>query len=581
MNIPVLVVFVGIVLVAGGMYVVMQSGEPIANSMMDMSGQPGINIPVAVPDCGDSGDVPILSPRPELTWTIPELENADRSSIRQTVWILPESLLWHSLWGTCIACGKFDIPVVADRTSVEVEDDLAPGNYIWGVEIKWAELTEKDKTQSKECRFRVGKYWTNLAVNNGLVTRDRITNSNEEKLDLSWVVEKGNQEILKKDATSDTTLDIKSEMPDASGDYRVWVINKENKSTDSGQRISNIVMINFSIVTPVLLTKVPTPQSSIQPQVTTVTIPNVIGMDAKEAKYLLESHHFSVNIEDGFSDMEYGQIFKQIPEAGTSSSPSTTTIIIYRTYLISIPNVIGMDYTDAENKLESLHLNVSVEDGPSDMAYGQIYQQIPEAGTYTNPSISQVKIYRSIQNDVEPTPEPVLSSTDCSFYAWGGDSNQFHITIKFDYDVDPTSSYSMYYAGNEYQCKIDNNYSNRLYCIGYTGLPDYGYQDITIYMYGSEICNTNYRFPKPTPTPKVNNAVDPNDPCPSHFYICSGGSDNCDFVYGDGTSQYAGDGYTVCGNQTFGCECSNPPIVCNSGKKHCIKEGGNKICFCK
>jgi len=60
-------------------------------------------------------------------------------------------------------------------------------------------------------------------------------------------------------------------------------------------------------------------------------LPDVTGMTAENAGQLLESLGFEVEILDGSSDYEPGIIYKQKPEAGEFSDPTITVVKIYRT----------------------------------------------------------------------------------------------------------------------------------------------------------------------------------------------------------------------------------------------------------
>ena len=60
-------------------------------------------------------------------------------------------------------------------------------------------------------------------------------------------------------------------------------------------------------------------------------LPDVTGMTAENAKQLLASLGFEVEILNGSSEFEPGIIFKQKPEPGVFSDPTITVVKIYRT----------------------------------------------------------------------------------------------------------------------------------------------------------------------------------------------------------------------------------------------------------
>lgn len=62
-----------------------------------------------------------------------------------------------------------------------------------------------------------------------------------------------------------------------------------------------------------------------------VEVPDVIGMSFEDARAVLEALGFQTILEDGSSEFELGQVFRQEPEAGTDYVPYRTTVVLYRT----------------------------------------------------------------------------------------------------------------------------------------------------------------------------------------------------------------------------------------------------------
>jgi hypothetical protein len=62
-----------------------------------------------------------------------------------------------------------------------------------------------------------------------------------------------------------------------------------------------------------------------------IPVPNVIGINFEDAQKILEDLGFNTTWIDGKSKLELGKIYSQSPIAGTLSVPHRTTVVIYRT----------------------------------------------------------------------------------------------------------------------------------------------------------------------------------------------------------------------------------------------------------
>ena len=157
-----------------------------------------------------------------------------------------------------------------------------------------------------------------------------------------------------------------------------------SQGTSSGTKVAKNTTITLSISSG--------PESS--------SVPNVVGRDQVEASSILESAGFKVSVKQSYSDsVEQGKVISQSPSGSTTVSPgSTVTITVSQgkeTKMVTVPNVVGMNSTDAQNTLTSLGLNYSiVETKDTNVEKGKVISTSPSAGQQVEEGTS-VKIYVS------------------------------------------------------------------------------------------------------------------------------------------------------------------------------------------
>lgn len=157
-----------------------------------------------------------------------------------------------------------------------------------------------------------------------------------------------------------------------------------SQGTSSGTKVAKNTTITLSISSG--------PESS--------SVPNVVGQDQVEASSILESAGFKVSVKQSYSDsVEQGKVISQSPSGSTTVSPgSTVTITVSQgkeTKMVTVPNVVGMNSTDAQNTLTSLGLNYSiVETKDTNVEKGKVISISPSAGQQVEEGTS-VKIYVS------------------------------------------------------------------------------------------------------------------------------------------------------------------------------------------
>jgi len=93
-----------------------------------------------------------------------------------------------------------------------------------------------------------------------------------------------------------------------------------------------------------------------------VKVPSIVGLTEDEARALLYRNNLSLNIRASMYDKEYerGEIISQDPEAGMHVKEDSTidVIISLGPKTITVPNVIGKTFREAEIELENIGLDV-------------------------------------------------------------------------------------------------------------------------------------------------------------------------------------------------------------------------------
>ena len=115
-----------------------------------------------------------------------------------------------------------------------------------------------------------------------------------------------------------------------------------------------------------------------------VTVPNVKGKTEEEAKELIENVNLVVSVDYVYSStVEAGKVVKYSP-SGTVTEGTTVTIEVSRGKQVTkatVPNVIGMTESLANQSIEAAGLKVSVKyETSSKAAYGTVTSQTPYSG---------------------------------------------------------------------------------------------------------------------------------------------------------------------------------------------------------
>ena len=130
-----------------------------------------------------------------------------------------------------------------------------------------------------------------------------------------------------------------------------------------------------------------------------VTVPNVKGKTEEEAKEIIENVNLVVSVDYVYSStVEAGKVVKYSP-SGTVTEGTTVTIEVSRGKQVTkatVPNVIGMTESLANQSIEAAGLKVSVKyETSSKASYGTVTSQTPYSGGDTVESGTTITIYVS------------------------------------------------------------------------------------------------------------------------------------------------------------------------------------------
>ncbi len=111
----------------------------------------------------------------------------------------------------------------------------------------------------------------------------------------------------------------------------------------------------------------------------TVTVPNVVGMSQAQAEETLKAENLRVEIAETYDEtVPQGSVVSQTPEAGKNVKENrlVTIYISKGGEEINMPNLVGMNQTDAENQLSKLKIKIGqVRTEYSNEEKGTIIQQ--------------------------------------------------------------------------------------------------------------------------------------------------------------------------------------------------------------
>jgi len=112
-----------------------------------------------------------------------------------------------------------------------------------------------------------------------------------------------------------------------------------------------------------------------------VEVPNVVGKTFEEAKTIIEQAGFKVTRIDDVSDAAIGTVTAQSPEGGLLHPKGRTVRLTVSGSEVTIPNLVGLTYDQAAEKLAKLGLVAApVDQSTADQAPGTVLATAPAAG---------------------------------------------------------------------------------------------------------------------------------------------------------------------------------------------------------
>jgi serine/threonine-protein kinase len=116
--------------------------------------------------------------------------------------------------------------------------------------------------------------------------------------------------------------------------------------------------------------------------VTRVEVPNVVGDTFDAANAELEGLGFKVERRDEVNDAPIDQVTEQSPEAGLLLAKGRTVILTVSSRQVTIPNLVGQTFEQAQAALADLGLTATrVDTEVADQAPGTVLSTDPVAGT--------------------------------------------------------------------------------------------------------------------------------------------------------------------------------------------------------
>jgi serine/threonine-protein kinase len=111
-------------------------------------------------------------------------------------------------------------------------------------------------------------------------------------------------------------------------------------------------------------------------------VPNAVGLPESQARDRLVAAGFQVESRQVFSEDEPGTVVAQDPAAGADAADgSTVTINVSKgSAQVDVPNVVGMNRSEAEAEIESAKLVANAVVVPSDEPEGTVVAQNPTGG---------------------------------------------------------------------------------------------------------------------------------------------------------------------------------------------------------
>ena len=122
-----------------------------------------------------------------------------------------------------------------------------------------------------------------------------------------------------------------------------------------------------------------------------VAVPPVVGQTQSAAEQQLSARGLESSASEQNSDRPAGEVLSQSPDAGTRVDPGTTVELVVSkgpepVTTVDVPNVVGLNRSDAVSQMTALGLKPSVEERTTDIEpqNGRVIDQNPGGGSTVN-----------------------------------------------------------------------------------------------------------------------------------------------------------------------------------------------------
>jgi serine/threonine-protein kinase len=122
-----------------------------------------------------------------------------------------------------------------------------------------------------------------------------------------------------------------------------------------------------------------------------VAVPPVVGQTQNAAEQQLSARGLQASVSQQNSDRPVGEVLTQTPDAGTKVDPGSTVELVVSkgpepVATVDVPNVVGLNRSDAVSQMNALGLKPSVEERTTDIEpqNGRVIDQNPGGGSTVN-----------------------------------------------------------------------------------------------------------------------------------------------------------------------------------------------------
>jgi serine/threonine-protein kinase len=132
-------------------------------------------------------------------------------------------------------------------------------------------------------------------------------------------------------------------------------------------------------------------------------VPNVIGLQQPQAETRIQEENLEPLSIPAPSNRPQGVVFAEKPGAGTQLGTGQTVTIFVSTGRLGIPDVVGLELPEAQQKLEAQGFKVEVKQVASTKPKGVVLEQDPAAGVT---ALSGTTVTLSVSSGAKPVVVP-------------------------------------------------------------------------------------------------------------------------------------------------------------------------------